>query len=76
MSFSSCSNCGSSAVAVPDKVVDVFFVQFIDGVDVPMIMQRRVCSLGHSRWHARCVQRLVLGVDRAENCGGPAVAVL
>ena len=26
-------NCGSSAVAVPVKVVDVFFVQFIDGVD-------------------------------------------
>ena len=25
-----------------DKVVDVFFVQFIDGVDVPVIMQRRV----------------------------------
>ena len=24
-----------------DKVVDVFFVQFIDGVDVPVIMQRR-----------------------------------
>ena len=32
-----------------DKVVAVFFVQFIDGVDVPVIMQRRVCSLGHSR---------------------------
>ena len=28
-----------------DKVVDVFFVQFIDGVDVPVIMQRRVVSL-------------------------------
>ena len=27
-----------------DKVVDVFFVQFIDGVDVPVIMQRRVVS--------------------------------
>ena len=24
-----------------DKVIDVFFVQFIDGVDVPVIMQRR-----------------------------------
>ena len=32
-------------VAVPqlqylDKVVDVFFVQFTDGVDVPVLMQR------------------------------------
>ena len=25
-----------------DKVVDVFFVQFIDGMDVPVIMERRV----------------------------------
>ena len=33
-------NCGSSTVAVLDKVVDVFFVQFIGGVDVPVIMQR------------------------------------
>ena len=27
-----------------DKVFDVFFVQFIDGVDVPVIMQRQVVS--------------------------------
>ena len=27
-----------------DKVVDVFFVQFIGGVDVPVIMLRRVVS--------------------------------
>ena len=38
------SNCGSSAVAVLVKVVDVFFVQFIDWVDVLVLMQRRVCN--------------------------------
>ena len=32
-----------------DKVIDVFFVQFIDGVDVPVHVQRRKGSLGHSR---------------------------
>ena len=42
-------NCGCSAVAVLVQVVDVFFVQFIDGVDVPVLMQRCMCSLGHSR---------------------------
>ena len=31
-------------LALIDKVVDVFFVQFIDSVDVPVIMQRRVVS--------------------------------
>ena len=36
-------------VVVHVRVVDVFFVQFIDGVYVPVIMQRRICSLGHSR---------------------------
>ena len=52
-----------------DKVVDVFFVQFIKVADVPVIMQRRglLSVLG---------QRQVLWVDRAENCGGSAVAVL
>ena len=34
-------NCGGSAVACYDKVVDVPVVQFIDGLDVPVIMQRR-----------------------------------
>ena len=38
------------------RVVDVFFVQFIDGVDVPVLIQRRIFSLGHSRSHAHCVQ--------------------
>ena len=36
-------------VVVHVRVVDDFFVQFIDGVDVPVLMQRRNCSLGHSR---------------------------
>ena len=36
-------------VVVHVRVVDVFFVQIIDGVDVPVLMQRRICSLGHSR---------------------------